>query len=533
MSGADLLLKNFLVDTGVLSRSQVEAALARGGGKSFVEAIAESGFISEDELRRASAHALGIPFVTLGRSDISITSLLFIPEPLSRTANIIAYSHSEEGIEVALLDLADLPQIDFLRQTHRVNVRMTDRGSIKQALLLYQKHLKEKFAGMVQGGKEAAESLLKHALHSGARYVHLDPAAAEAAGAVVLYRIEGVLREAMRLPAESSRYIVERIKSLAKLFPVTSTVQDGSFTFTHDGHEVGVAVTAVPTMRGERLVLRLVHDKQSVTGFSLSSLGLHGQALELVQSALHKQKGAVVVAGMSGSGKTTMLYTMLDHITGVHNAVATVEESIEYRLPRVHQTATRPELGLGMAAALRGVLKQDPDTVLVSDIAAEGVAALAFAAATRGVFMLAGLQARSIENALNILVAECGVSPLVLDEEVPLVVAQRLLRRLAPGAKTRPLARSEGDVLEGKVRFAKVLAALKEEGVVHEYTAWKDVVVFTATTEEAYRGLAGVQEVLGGTRIGEDAPLSLLEDAFFKAVQGLVSIEDVVEMAAE
>jgi type II secretory ATPase GspE/PulE/Tfp pilus assembly ATPase PilB-like protein len=494
-----------------------------------------NGAMSEDEKRRAEALRLGVPFVTLGRDDISLHALLLIPEPLSRTANIIAYSHGEEGIEVALLDLHDLPAIDFLRQTHRVNVRLTDRYSIKQALVLYQKHLKEKFAGLVQSSKEAVDSLLQHALHSGAHYIHLEPTHAEAAGLVVRYRIEGVLREAMRLPEEAGRYIVEQLKGLSKLFPVSTTVQEGGFTFSHNGEEVGVAVTSVPTAYGEKVSMRLARSKSGVTGFSLQSLGLHGRALELVHTALQRQKGAVVVAGMDQSGKTTLAYTMLDHVTSAHKSVATVEEGIEFRLPQVHQTVTRPELGLNLPAALRAVLKQDPDTVMVSMLEGD-TAQLALAAAELGVFILGAVQARSAKSALELLESEDGVDPVVLGSTVQLVVAQKLLRRLSPGAATRALTREEADILESKIRFAKVLAALKEEGIVHEHTAWKDVLFYTGTTPTDYEGLAGVQEVLANTVTAKSAQaetLTLLEDALFKAVQGVVSIDDVVEMAVE
>jgi type IV pilus assembly protein PilB len=546
MSGQDLVLKNFLVETGLLSRSQIDAAMQQGDSKSFSQAIVESGIISEDELRRASARALGIPFVTLSKNDIAITALVLIPEPLSRTANIIAYSHGDDGVEIALLDLADLPQIDFLRTSHRVQVRLTDRASMKQALLLYQKHLKEKFAGMVQGGKEAAESLLKHALHSGAHYVHVEPAAAEAAGMIVRYRLEGALREAMRLPEEASTYIVERLKSLAKLFPVTTAVQEGAFTFAHEGEEVGVSVTTVPTAYGEKLTMRLARQKSGVAGFSLQSLGLHGTGLELVHDALQTQQGLVLVAGMSGSGKTTLLYTMLDHVTGAHKAIATVEEHIEHRLPQVHQTVTRPDLGLTVPAALRAVLKQDPDAVMVSDIAVGDSAEIALRAAKRGVFMLGGLRARSASGALDILLSEGSVDPLLLNTTVSLVVAQRVLRRPCVHAKSRLLTRAEAELLENKVRFAKVLAALKQEHVVHEYTAWKDVSVHMAQpckdcegvsesgAKTGYNGLAGIQEVLPvATADGTEGMLTLLEDALFKAVQGQTSIEEVVEMASE
>lgn len=469
-----------------------------------------TGSMSEDEKRKLEALNLGVPFVTLGRGDIAIESLVLIPEPLSRTANIIAYRHGEEGIEVALLDLADLPQIDFLRTQHRVHVRLTDRASIKQALLLYQKHLKEKFAGMVQGGKDAAESLLKHALESGAQYVHLEPAAAEAAGVIVRYRIEGVLREAMRLPEEASRYIVERIKHMAKLFPVTTAVQEGAFEFAHEGRKVGVAVTAVPTAGGEKLTMRLAHDKKGVTGFSLASLGFHGEALDRIHDALHRQKGIVLVAGKSGSGKTTTLYTMLDHLTAAHLSVATVEDHIEYRLPRVHQTMTRPDLGLNVFAALRAVLRQDPDTVMISELDADA-APLALAAAERGVFILGGVESYGADDSLN----------------AKLVVTQQLVRGLSPNAGTRALTRNEGEILEKEVRFAKVLAALKAEGAVHEHTAWKDIQFYTAKDPTEYDGLVGVQEVW---QPGQENGLTLIEDALFKAVQGRISIEDVVEM---
>jgi general secretion pathway protein E len=210
-----------------------------------------------------------------------------------------------------------------------------------------------------------------------------------------------------------------------------------------------------------------------------------------------------------------------------------VEESVEYRLPGVHQTMTRPDLGLTLPAALRAVLKQDPDTVMISDITAGDTAPVALEAARRGVFILGGLRARNAADALDILVSEGGAGAGLVAGQVQLVVAQRVLRRLARDAKARTLTREEGQILEGKVRFPKVLAALKAERAVHEHTAWKDVVFYTANGAEAYSGLVGIQEVLLPGLGRQEEPLTLLEDALFKAVQGQVSIEEVIEMAAE
>jgi type II secretory ATPase GspE/PulE/Tfp pilus assembly ATPase PilB-like protein len=444
--------------------------------------------VGEDEKRRAEALRLGVPFVTLDKNDISVASLVFIPEPLSRTRNIIAYRHSEHGIEVALLDLADLPAIDFLRKQYRVEVRLTDRGSLKQALVLYQKHLKEKFAGMVRGGKEAAESLLRHALHSGAQYVHIEPAHAEAASMVVRYRIEGALKEALRLPTHAGVYIVEQLKHLGKLFPVSTAVQEGSFTFTHDEEEVAVALIAVPTASGEKVTMRLARQKVGAVGFSLQSLGLHGDALERMHDVLHAQTGVVLVAGHVGSGKTTLLYTLLDHVGGPHASVATVENQIEYKLPQVHQAVTRPELGLTSQALLRSVLKQDPDTVMVSDIT-EDTTELVMSAAERGVFILGGVEAGSAAEGLATIMGG-EVPDLLAVTTVKAVISQRVLHKLCPHAHSRSLGRSEGEVLEGKVRFSKVLSVLKQEGVIHEHIAWKDVSFYTASPCKECAGIS-------------------------------------------
>jgi len=495
----------------------------------------------EDEKRKYEAQRLGVPFVTLSRDDISTDALILIPEPLSRTSNIVAYRLGEHGVEVALLDLADLPQIDFLRDTYRLHVRLTDRTSLKQALIIYQKHLKEKFAGMLKQGKDAAESLLRHAIHSGAQYVHLEPAHAEAAGMIVRYRIAGVLHEAMRLPKDAGKAVVERIKNLAKLFPVETTTQEGFFSFDHENSPVRVAVHTMPTERGEHIVLRMTHDKLGAAGFSLRSLGLHGKGLEAVHRVLHKRTGAIVVADTDSEGRQSLLYTLLDHVVGPHVSAHTVEEKIAYRLAGVHQSQTRQEIGLTIPALLRASLKHDPDAVMISDLEVGDTANIALAAAERGVFVLGAVNALGAAEGLEAL-RILEVPDTTIFNIVELIIAERVLRKLCPHARPRAITRQEGEQLEGKVRFAKVLAALKEEGVVHEHTQWKDVQFYAAApcaicgredmpgAQEGYWGHIGVQEVF---EPGLPVELTLLEDALFKSVQGLIGVEEVLALAQE
>ncbi|MDO8548312.1 MAG: ATPase, T2SS/T4P/T4SS family [bacterium] len=476
-------------------------------------------FLSEDEARRNVAYTSGIPFVILSRDDISPESFYLIPEPLSRAHNIVAYHHDGESVEVMLLDINDLSAVDFLRVKIKVKPRLTNRDSLKQALLMYQKQLKEKFAGLVEKGVEAADSLLRHALHSNATHIHLEPAAA---ALLVRYRINGILHEAMRLPEHAKEFIQQQIKSLARLFPVTTTAQEGRFRIEHGGEQFTVRVSTVPSVAGEKMLLRLARENHGQKGFTLSALGFHGEGLERLHTLLHQRKGLVVVCGPKESGNTTTLYTLLDELNHPGVALSTIEEKVEYSLPRVSQTQIRSDVGLDLLAGLRAVLRSDPDVVMVSDIRQREVAELAAQSAKRGIFVLAGIEAKSPSKVMDILEPEAPRA----------IINQRLVRKLCQVCKKsyRP-TREELEVFEEAANFGRVLAALKEEDVVNKDKTWKELDFYRAQgcskCEEGYKGRLGIQEIIEENAEG----LTLIEDALFKAVQGLTSIEEVVYLA--
>ncbi|MDO8518484.1 MAG: ATPase, T2SS/T4P/T4SS family [bacterium] len=552
----DVQLGDFLLTAGLVSRRQLEDVfgLVRQSspqdtqvvrlresqarrGKTLSDVLVEQGIVGADDVRRASAHMLGIPFVVLGRDDISLEALVLIPEPLSRTHNIVAYRADDPDasvgaggvLEVALLDIANLGAVDFLRQKHKIKARLTTGDSIKQALLIYQKHLKEKFAGMIEKGAGAADSLLRHALLSHASHIHIEPALV---GTLVRYRINGMLHEAMRLPEEAGAFIVEKIKSLAKLFPVATAVQEGRFKFEHAGETVAVSVSTLPiagpfdSAQGkEKVLLRLARERLGQKGFTLHALGFHGESLECLHEALERRSGLVLVCGPAGAGKTTTLYTLLDFLNEPGVALATIEEKIEYRLLHVAQTPVRSDIGLSTLAGLRALLRQDLDIVMVGNIDTEEVATLASSVAQRGVFVLAGAQDVS----------------LVPDATVTIFL--ELMQKLCQHCKKpyTPTRAEFAALEENGASFGRVLAALKEEEIVGKKLAWKDLTFYRARAvgcehceggylpAQAGKGMVGIQEVVCPNYQG----LSLLEDALFKAAQGLVSIEDLLRASSE
>jgi len=474
-------------------------------------------YAGEDEVRRASASALGVPFVILGRDDISLEALVAIPEPLARTHNIVAYRLSDGELEVALLDLDDLAAVDFLRATHNVRPRLTNRESIKRALLVYQKHLKATFAGMTHRGTAAAESLLRHALYSYASHIHIEPALA---GSLVRYRIKGALHEAMRLPEEAASAIIKRLKSLAKLLPAHPSPQEGRFKLQHAGETLVVGVSSLPTAQGEKLSVQLSREGAGRKGFTLESLGFRTETREYVHEALGRRAGLLLVCGPEGSGKTTTLYTLLDLLGEPGAALATIEEKIEYALPHIAQTQTNPEAGLTMLVGLRALLRQDPDVVMIGNIDTQDVLTLAASAAERGVLVLGGVEQAELISGAD------------------LTVFVGVVQKLCPHCKEHYTpVRAELAALEdphiGPVDFARVLAALKEQHIVEQKMSWKDLSFYRARgcsyCEGGYKGILGLQEVVYR---GQQS-LTLLEDGLYKAVQGSTSVEALLRAASE
>ena len=561
------MLGDFLVDRGLLSRRSIDDTLGQAEGKPLYEALQGLGLIDEDELRRAAAHAMGVLFVEIPRHEIEPGALFLIPEPLARAHNLMAYRLGERGLEVALLDLADLQALEPLHLSHKVLPRLTSRKSLTHGLIYYQKLLKEKFAAILGHGGDAVEALLHHALLSRAHGVHID---LKTTGTLVRYRIGHALNDAMELPAHVGKTLADKLKLLAKLLPASPehqrgeptsrTVQEGRFKFevrdnlpaTQAGERHAVHVFSGTTALGERLTLRLARESAGHGGFTLEALGLHGKAQEDLNAALFGGPGLVVVAGPVGSGVTTLLYTLLDLLSTPHHALATVEETVEHRLPHVMQVETDTAAGVDTEAALRAVLKTDPSVVMVANLGDSRAAALAASAAARGVLVLAGIEARSATDGVEKL-SELGVQPLTLASTLRAVVATRVVTKLPADAVRYFPTRTEFTPLEVYADFGRILAALKEEGAIADGTRWKYIAFVRSRggEEAAGAGLIGLQEVLpitepikeliyrgaGAVDIEVEARaegiLSIIEDGLFKAAQGITSIEEVSRLLEE
>ena len=573
-------LKNFLLDSGLVSRAQIEdASKGAKSGESVGDALVSLGAISDDDLRRVEAAVLGIPFVNLERERIDPDILSLIPEPVARTHNIVAFKRDGDSLQVAMLDTDDLAAIDFIRKkTHlKIMPRLTGRDSMRSVLVQYQKSLKAEFGDIIAreaqsletvgaGGtmseedlKQAAEhlpivrivdALLRHAIIQGASDIHIEPQEKEL---LVRYRIDGILRDAMTLPKGAADGITARIKVLSNLrLDEKRLPQDGRFKVENEGDRVSLRVSVLPTAFGEKIVMRLLPEGRR--GLTLEWLGFHGQGLEQIHEAMKQTIGMILSTGPTGSGKTTTLYTMLDILNRPSVNISTIEDPIEYQMPRVNQTQVRPDIGFSFANGLRTLMRQDPDIIMVGEIRDKETASLAVNAALTGHLVLSTLHTNTAAGAIARLL-DMDAEAFLLVSTLRVVIGQRLARQLCERREEYKPTQRELESLSKIADLNRVLAALKAENIVNKKATWKDIPFYRPTVsaecEDGYHGRVGLYEIMHVSsaikelidkRASSDAiqaqackegMLTMAEDGIFKAAQGLTSLEEVLRVISE
>ncbi len=576
-------LKRFVTDAGLVPKKDLAAAqkVAKEEKRTLAEALIAGGFMTEDDMRRVESYVLGIPFVSLKDEKIDFDILSMIPEPVARNHNIIAFKKSENTLEVAMLDTADLPAIDFVKKKVGMKIlpRLTDTESMRYALQQYQKTLKDEFGDIIakeasalkvieeEGGNETSEAdlkkmaedlpvirivdtLLRHAIIQGASDIHIEPMEEQV---LVRYRIDGILHDAMTLPKHAAPTIAARIKVLSNLkLDEKRLPQDGRFKMEMDGQKVSFRVSVLPIFFGEKIVMRLLRENRS--GFSLEGIGFHGSTLERVQDAMRATTGIILVTGPTGSGKTTTLYTVLDLLNTPEVNISTIEDPIEYQMPRINQTQVKSDIGFTFSSGLRSLMRQDPDIIMVGEIRDQETASLAINAALTGHLVLATVHTNSSAGTVARLI-DMGVESFLMVSTLKVAVGQRLVRRVNQDTRVPyTLSSNEKAKLSKHADLDRILETMKEEKIVKANATWNSIPFYHAQEQEGvegYKGRAGIHEVLpfspaikelvmaNGTADAieelarKEGMLTMLEDGIYKAARGITTIEEVLRVINE
>ena len=505
----------------------------------------------------------GLPYIDLKTFPVDKEAVVFVPKKLAEEVKVVCFMIKDSEVRVGVVD-PERPGIkkvtEFLtNKGYKLSLYVISEQSFEHVLDIYGqvkiiKTRKEEIKIKKERIKQASEQIetledlkgvikrvpvtdmvdyiLAGALGVDASDVHMEPVKERVE---MRYRIDGVLQDVLSLPFDVYEKILSRIKLLSGLkINIIDKPQDGRFSISLDGRELDLRVSVLPTSFGETLVMRLLG--VGAVDLDLDKLGLRKRELDLLDRVIKKPLGLILTCGPTGSGKTTTLYACLNKVKDPTKKVITLENPVEYRLPGISQTEVNPEKGLSFVDALRSVLRQDPDVVMVGEIRDRETAGVAAQAALTGHLVLSTLHANDAAGAIPRLIS-MGARSEEIAPALKLIMAQRLARKLCEECKEE-YAPSEEEIKELKEKLGKFYP---ESGVEKLYKA-KGCEVCNGI---GYKGRVGIYEMfeigrkieeLIGERVSnleiekvaiEQGMMLMGQDGLLKVVEGVTSLEEI------
>ncbi len=571
----ELQFKKILTKSGILSEKQFNALASEAASKQkTTEAyLIEKRIISESALYKNSADYYGIPFIELKNKTIRKDILTIIPEPIANNHKVIAFSIDGQHINLATTDPEDLEIFEFIRKKTNLEPRisLTAPSDLEEILKQYHKSLQAEFNEIADNKsdehdheslKKLAEdlpivriidTLLEYAIFEEASDIHIEP---EEKNIYVRYRIDGILRQVMVLPKNVQSGITARIKILANLKVDEHRLpQDGRFKVSTSNYNVAFRVSIIPTFDGEKIVMRLLNEKAQV--LTLEQLGMQSSSLEILKKNINKPHGIILVTGPTGSGKTTTLYTILNAINTPEVNIVTIEDPIEYRMRHINQSQINPKIGYTFASGLRAFLRQDPNIIMVGEIRDQETAEISIHAAMTGHLVLSTIHTNDAVTTISRF-AEMGVASFLLASTVNLIIAQRLVRKVCPNCiQSFKLNSSAVAEINQQLDLNEIMATMKKEKAISANQNIFETLLFyrgkgcKQCDNTGYKGRIGIYETLEITpEITElilkkadtaeikklaikQGMISIVEDGFIKAKNGITTIEEIMRVTKD
>ncbi len=567
---------DILKEQGALTPDQIAELESEeaNSGKSIESIIEEKNVVSSSVLTQARAKLYNLPYAQLAEIGVSPEAISLIPESVAHRYQILPFmvNKQDRTLSVAMKNPLDLSAIDFVEKKsgYKILPYFATPQEIAQTIAeRYAQNLSTEVDEALKETKLATsdrnlnnlsvlskevireapitkivETILGYAVKARASDVHIEP---QEDRTRIRYRIDGILGEKLILPRSVHDAVLSRVKILSDMKIDEKRIpQDGRFTFVADGEEVDLRVSTLPTVHGEKVVMRLLKKNAAIP--SLEELGLWGTGLRDVQESIKIPHGIILITGPTGSGKTTTLYSILHILNTAKVNISTLEDPVEYQIAGVNQVQINPQAGLTFASGLRAFLRQDPNIIMVGEIRDMETADLAIQASLTGHLVFSTLHTNSAAGALPRLM-DMGAEPFLVASSLTLSLGQRVVRTLNP------------DYVE-EYKPEQVLIDDVKKVLGPQYSAWctrnkkdpEDMRLFRAkkdrpSTEPDYKGRMAIFEVL---RVNEEISAMILEkkpateiekvalkngmllmkqDGYLKALEGKTTIEEVLRVA--
>jgi type IV pilus assembly protein PilB len=530
-------LAEALISSGQVTREEMEAALREQAatGRSLGEILSELGLISEEDMIRASAAEAGMEFVDLNEQPLDPEATRLIPEALARRHRVLAIGYRDNRPIIGMANPNDVFAVDDLRTLlgSEIFIVVCSPNQITEYLARVYRHDREttlaaqSAASQTLAGDETkitelsdlhavvedapivkyVNLILRQALQERASDIHIEPSSDDLR---IRFRIDGVLHEITRSPKAIQGGVTSRLKVMASLDIAEHRVpQDGRITLTVGRREIDLRVATLPTVHGEKIVLRVL-DK-STASLNLTELGFLPDVEARYEQAFRKAYGTILVTGPTGSGKSTTLYATLNALNSSERNLITVEDPVEYQLRGVSQVQVNPKAGLHFANALRSILRSDPDVVLVGEIRDRETAVIAIEAALTGHLVLSSLHTNDAAGTPMRLV-EMGVEPFLVASALDCVLAQRLTRQLCANCQ---------EEYSPKAEELKTIGFTEEDEPTNGELSFRRAIGCQACSHTGYRGRIALQELL------------IVDEEIERAITGRGSSDDIQRLALE
>lgn len=582
---SDSLVEKLLLGTDKIDSARLSELkeLQKTEKKTLLEVAINSEAVSETELTKAYAEEIDVPFVDIDAKVLSKEILHLIPERIARQYNAVLIGIEEDGTkQLAVADPDDVQAINFLQKQlgSDLKVFIATQSNILAALDQYRGNISNEISKVALEGEEdytdedeevAEEDLaedsaiaqtvnliIEYAIKSGASDIHIEPREKHVQ---IRYRVDGVLREANKLPKRTQAALVSRIKILSGLkIDERRAPQDGRFKISVSGKVYSFRVSTLPITDGEKVVMRVLDESNEP--LSLEKLGFWGLALENIQNAIVQPHGMILVTGPTGSGKSTTLHSVLHILNQPDVNISTVEDPVEYRLEGINQTQVNNKAGMTFVNGLRALLRQDPNVIMVGEIRDGETAGLGVQAALTGHLVFSTLHTNNAATCLPRLL-DMGIEPFLIASVVRVVIGQRLVRRLVP-EEAEPYTPDEKEKKEiervfgisGTEDWKRIMALANEAQAAFgkektpKLTLWRPKSDLTEG-HTGYKGRMGIYEAL---TISSDIQKMIIAnatseqiqqqaikegmatmqlDGLIKAMMGMTTIEEILRVTRE
>lgn len=517
-----------------------------------------------EEIIKTIAEIKNIPYINLNNIPIDSQAIGFISENIARRYNILPFKYDQKTstIYIASNDPENIGLIDFLEKktNHKIILALADEKQIKkniniaysqglspevkQALNEYtpKNNLSKQESNISINEAPIAKivsTIIEFSIKSRASDIHIEP---EENRTRIRYRIDGILHEKLSLPKSIHEAIVSRIKILSEMKIDEKRIpQDGRFNFKVENEEVDLRVSTLPTVHGEKIVIRILKKTGGIP--DLTELGLRGPQLRDIEESITKPYGIILITGPTGSGKTTTLYSILNRLNKPSVNILTLEDPVEYQIPGINQVQINPQAGLTFATGLRSFLRQDPNIILVGEIRDKETTQLAIQAALTGHLVFSTLHTNDSATAIPRLI-DLGAEPFLIASVLTAVVAQRICRRVCPYCKTQyqPEKQVEENIknvlgeLLPKKYLEKPIILQKGTGCKEcNYTGYLGrIAIFEVlkTTPEINKMILKQDSAKNiENQAKKQGLITMKQDGYLKALEGITTIEEVLRVA--